>query len=464
MNPLNSIVNFLTALDQHGRHAVTDAIVVALLFPILMIISSFGHLDIGIPVWECSLLFTGIVLAIIYVNRERLLSSLTIFCVVALGAVIVSLMGSTDVNLMINGVPLATKLIGPMRYVSTITGLLFILAAWTVLGTLVYAGIVLGYGTYAVIAINVAVSAAFDQAKQTIRDVWMITFWVTAIGAYFGIAGGSADPQIMFGVLIVALVVIPGALALPGEQGFKIMFYGMIALLVYLIGWSLYSIFKNSLPTDIPQWGILAWALILFTAAAIGLIASSATGNKKIGRTIFCTTILACLFVFVARFFQEKWYEGVFKALHIPMERHGHLQDFYWLFVGVAVVGLVIHMIKTKRMVILPIFIILAVFFNWFTWDDGYIKTATFLSIPIKYPSQAQRNFWFIFVPACAITGILYSLKKGGWGKTIIVPILAGIWFFAITINSLTWGDQTLKSLVDYGRAISGYSQEHRKR
>ncbi|MDP3772049.1 MAG: hypothetical protein Q8Q94_01580 [bacterium] len=108
-------------------------------------------------------------------------------------------------------------------------------------------------------------------------------------------------------------------------------------------------------------------------------------------------------------------------------------------------------------------FIILAVFFNWFTWDDGYIKTATFLSIPVRYYSQAQRNFWFIFVPAGAITGILYSFKKVGWGRTVIVPVLAGIWLFAITTNVFTWGDTTLKSVVYYGRAISGYSQTHKK-
>lgn len=244
---MSAILGFLLVLSDEARLYVKRLIGIALVFSLMLIVSSFGYVQIrgDVGIWGFIFGFTLILITIVWyidIFLSRPILARPTLVMVSIALILVSLMGATDKTAV--SIPLQSNTLlslpfepGFMRYIGALAGILFAEGAAFVLAGLGWFEVLVGFGGVAVFSTGVELKDVPGPAWKTFRALAIISFWLGFTGA----AACLATPYVPVGfawiVWLLVLVIIPGAVAIPSEVPFKIVFYITLAtLLVMLAG------------------------------------------------------------------------------------------------------------------------------------------------------------------------------------------------------------------------------------
>lgn len=219
---MNPILQWLQNIEPEIRRAAIGTLIIAVIFPIAMIIGSFGHVH-----WLLITQNIALTAALLYVLWSYKTLSIVTLCVVGIGLVAVAIMGATDTMATEDALYVA----GPLRYIGAIVGTIFIVgtlilavAAW--LGTFIIVGAVAGLPG------GLHFRDIPPTAKEAFEAVAIITFWLAITGALCAMLVPRIPYELTLLLLLLALVVIPGALVLAGRTSIKVAWGISVVLLV----------------------------------------------------------------------------------------------------------------------------------------------------------------------------------------------------------------------------------------
>lgn len=234
------LINFIADLGEKMGQTVKNAAVIALLFPIAMAISAFGHIGIGIPLLWVPILI-GAVLAARLLHIHDVFESTATAFIVGIGLIVVASMGALDT------LAVGNTLYHPgfLRYIGVIIGIAFAEGA-----VLVLAGIATGAAFTALVGVAMTPGLEFkdipDKTQWAFQTFCITAFWFGIFGAVTGLAAPWIPYELALVLLILTILVVPGTLALAGMTSFKIVYYMTIAVfvanLVVALGYVLHSL------------------------------------------------------------------------------------------------------------------------------------------------------------------------------------------------------------------------------
>ncbi len=278
---MNWLTNFLADLGERMGQTVKNAAIIALLFPIAMAVSAFGHVGIGIPLLWIPILLGAIVVArILYVHD--VFQSTAVALVVGVGLIIVALMGAMDT--LVGGTALYHA--GFLRYTGVIVGIAFAEGA-----TLVLAGIATGAAFTALVGIAMTPGLEFkdvpDKTQWAFQTLCITAFWLGIFGAAAGLTAPRIPYELALLLLILTVLVVPGTLAIAGMTSFKIVYYMTVAVfvanLLVALGYTLHSLglleptvsfaLTHTLWTVVSGVIVIVLALTFLMEGAYGLLA-----------------------------------------------------------------------------------------------------------------------------------------------------------------------------------------------
>lgn len=225
---MNPIIQWLQTLGVEARQGVIATLMIAIVFPVAMVVGSFGHESVWIaPLWSILLVLTLVVIIAAYSYLEHVIPHPVLY-VVGAGIILVALMGATDTAVTDDTLYVA----GPLRYVGTLVGAVFIIgtdlilaiAAWT--GTFILVGVVAGLPG------GLHFRDIPPTAKGSFEALAIIAFWLGLTGMIAALLTPRIPYELALILLLLAVIVIPGALVLAGRTSIKIAWGIMVALLL----------------------------------------------------------------------------------------------------------------------------------------------------------------------------------------------------------------------------------------
>lgn len=231
---LNRILAFLRACTPEVRRAFYSLMFVAFLLPIWTIISGFGHVQFFVwwlPLWF--LYLVGMAFGYWYALRGIQFSPAWIGQIVPWILVIISLTGMMDKIIPGAGPGGADRVVvGPLRYLGPIIGVLCGEAAAIVLGVFAFTGTFLGLGTIAPITPQLDFPEVKKNAQEAFKGFAIAAFWLGLFAGAVGVGAPRFPWELTLGILLLAVIAIPGNLALLGDTAFRVTFYVTIAVLI----------------------------------------------------------------------------------------------------------------------------------------------------------------------------------------------------------------------------------------
>lgn len=229
---LNRVLRFLRACTPEVRRVFFSTMLIALLFPIWTIVSAFGHVHIlMVPLWVFLLIAVPVCHRYLF-RRYSVFAPDGVLVFVTMGMIIVALTGTMDNITSTSTTAPAIVSVGPLRYIGPIVGVLCGETAMLVLGIFAFTGTFLGLGTIAPITPQLDFPDVKKNAQQALKGFAIAAFWLGLFGGMIGVGAPRLPWELTLGILLLAIIAVPGNLALPGDTAFKITFYVTIVLLI----------------------------------------------------------------------------------------------------------------------------------------------------------------------------------------------------------------------------------------
>ncbi len=394
---MNALIRFGLVFTYDALLYFFDLIIIALLFSVMMIISSFGYVQIGgVALWQVIVGFNIILITLLWYGD--VFQSTPILVVVLIGLAGVSLMGATDVvapfgPLRPGALPFEP---GPMRYVGTLAGVLLAEAAALLIAVFAWGGALIGLGGVAVFAPGTDIEAVPPQAWKFFKGAAIISFWLGFAGATAGLATPYVPWEIVLATWLVIVVIIPGAFALPSDTPFKIVFYLTLMVLLVMLVVVIWSVIASlgmiphlkvflRVPANV-YWmsvSILTLAVLGLTFALQGAYGVLKTG---VGRAAIIFAVGAALY----------WWEVTGLIIGVPLGAPLPSSDVWRLILRAVVLLMfmmwwvisfwkrgLIGLTKTFG-VSVPLLLVWALA-EWIVWEDGGFRTIGDVLYGIRY-------------------------------------------------------------------------------
>ena len=250
---MNEFIRFLLGLETEVRQGLISAVIIMVLFTMMSLLSSVtGY-------WFLMLLIT--IPLVVLLRVYDVFVSDAILGVVALGLLLVALSGLND----------------NARAVATITAMVFVEGSALIIGVFVLTGALIFLGGFAIASTGMDVKEAPKPAGKAFVALAIAGFWLGLTIGSFGLATPYVPRDLTMISLVLVVLIVPGALALPSDVPFRVVFYiTMTALIVVAMLAPWYVIASLGIvvsPEDFfRQPGCVYWFVVtLLTMTIVGL-------------------------------------------------------------------------------------------------------------------------------------------------------------------------------------------------